>query len=586
MGKNPEKKPIGEYSVDDVQDWIENLPIANIGKAAELVFEFLGQLAKSVTDIETSFTKLSLFASTINYLHHGLRRYYLGKTALSIEKKYDIINLSIALENRYATDFAVLLKQIIDHKKVTEFTDLTAKTIHHGLFHLKNVFVTYCQIYTSVPKNYWVKVHKLYHYAEDYNLCHLHLTEENVENSLSNIDNIYKHILLLATSDPYSLRYNEISKLDQALLSWSSLSKVFSGTKEELEQAIFSIDLDQDMYARYTKLNIVDLDSKSVRGFDTKQLINHLDDILKQHTDAVLTKKIISAFSQSLLRYLARVWGVPYMRKEERLDEDEEVRACITLSSVHYYLSEQKTFIPKRKSDEVYTGELTLEQNDPGIETEEPSSTAQTTGDPWDVLFASSKNIATDSETMFKSLAHKHKVHNWKILNISPAGYCLKTEDNEDIEAQPGELIAFQHVSQTYSYQWTVGTVQWLKKNQEDMIKAGIAHISHRAMAIAARVQRKTPTEYVNALYVPENIDKDKPPMLILPPLHYNVGEVVHIMNNILDSNVQLKIVIQTNSSFCIFKIDIIKIFKDEIKISKKIGDDDSDLDSVWDELE
>ncbi len=578
--------------VQETVNWINALPIANVGKSAEMVFTYLGDMPADELSAKELFTTLENFQPTMVFLWDALRKYYLGQTSITTSQKPKIIHLAKSLENRYATLYAMIIGKILKQPDIKDMRSLYAQTIHRAMLHLTNVLIICYQIYSTAPANLWRKLHKLYLHAESRDLGNITIEYQHDTDSLlqTTIDNTYKHCLLLSAANPYHLRYKEVEILHQTLTKWAQKADII---EDNFDDAVFLFRLDLDKGPRHRVLMNDDRNSEFARGLDTKPLITHVKNIIKQQHDADQNKVDISRMSITFLEYLVDVWGAFKSRKFPRKTIQGEMDLCIGLSSAHYFLNDEQSFMPDT---------INFAQSFPGstptnlsIKTEEKPKQEEKIVtdyyDPWEPLFEHTpqavefgKNLEIESDIV----KPKYKTQSWKLINASPGGFCLIRHIEDVTEVQAGEIIGLREPSHKLPHQWHIGNICWVKQNKHKDTKIGVQVLSPSAMAVAVQLRGTAKTEYLRALLLPELINLGQAATLIIPPLDVHEGQEAHIVSESLEAEIKFTELLMSNDSFSQFAYETINTIKEEVTVSEEITHEDEleDYDSVWDDFD
>lgn len=557
-----------QVTLAQAKAWLRELPTKNALKAAEMMYAHLGQFSLPADNPPEGFAILELFEPTAKELRDQLRKQYLSSGGASSEQKNLIGTLSQNLESRYATNYVSLLNSLATWADSPQKNLLHAKTCHYAMFHLLEILVNAYCLYQEAPANLWSKLHKLYLLAVKHKIDRTSLTaDEVITSSLTSVENVYKHCLLLACAHPFQLRLKEIEKLQQGLLSWSSLCEI---SESNIGDNLFVVSLDTDNPPRYTLLDPQE-PSPTTRFLNTAPVIQHLTDILKQQYNVELAQRIVAYLSRDLLGYLVDVWGELYKRRYERSPLQQSVTICMGLSACHYFLSEKSSTDTRggTAGEEVDQSSLELVP----VENEE----SLTRG------FEKTR-AATQDPTKFASTGGlKYKTFSWTTVNSDPQGYCLATTEEKLPSMQAGELIGLLQTGDMDDDQWYINVIRWLKRTQDEL-QMGIQLLSTNAIAVSVKIQRPNPTEFFNALLLPEFAESGQKNSLIVPAIDFKLGDIVHVVNPTFDFLVSLTKITSTSDSYCQIEFKTISPEKPTLKQSAPVQkqQDNMDEDDVW----
>ncbi|MBB72845.1 MAG: hypothetical protein CMF50_10675 [Legionellales bacterium] len=576
------KQPQKSNSVREAEHWIEALPLANVSKTSELVYDYLGGIAKNALSIKDNIAILIALEPTLEFIRRSLKKYYLGPTNTSTAQKPKIIKISLALESRAASAYAFCLRENKLKKELKPNSRQIVSAIYQALTHLCNILVICFQLYRLPPKELWLKIHRLYHFADENELTDIPICIG--DDKKSTVLNAYKRCLLLATTDPYRFRHQEIGLIDQKLNDWYDLVDII---ERDFDKALFVWQLDQDKMPQYRLVDQKQTEKTTCRGLVTQKLPQVINKFLETYTE----KK--DGISVSALQHLRHVWGVFTPREHPRMPESGKLNVCIGLSATHHSLSGEKPFakLQQAKSTELETSPEDVELSPALKRWEKDQSSA--TPDPWEIMYT---NINTDALAGIKPLVDmgtdedvqkpKYKPQQWDIIDASPTGLCLASKASDNVSLLAGEIIGLQEPSQKYAYQWRIGMIRWVRC-ENTMVKLGIQILAPSAVGIAIQIRRDTNTDYLRGLLLPDLVNIGQPSTLILPPLEAKEGDTAHIISQNLESEVKLNRCLISNNSFQQFAYETISTIKDQVSAIRGPKDDiDSDLDSAWDEIE
>lgn len=514
----------------EIKAWIADLPLANIARVTDMLYSYLGHLDLTSLKVESALMILEFFEPTMTYLRGGWQKQHYT-THLSVPDQRNKFSVTIQdLESRYATLYVSLLDNLKQEPEGKAKDLLQAKVLHHAIMHLLNILFTAYSRYQEPPLQLWMKLHKLYLHAQKNQLENISLVGANAPiSSFSSIANAYKHSLLLATVFPFRLRIKELEKVQQALLSWSSLTKL---SKDKNLEALFTIHLESDFPPHYQVLDKTPTTALTLY-FDTQGLTTHLKSISEGQHNPELAQRIVSYVSKNLLDYLIHVWEVPYQRRYNRTPKNTPLTVCIGLSACCYFISGVSTD-EALVSRPVADGALELMP----VEDENERLAEALRG----------KKLTDTSKEVHTFI--KHKAYTWNTQNSDPEGYCLTTTGEKPALIQAGELIGLRDMTDdTEQASWSIGVVRWLKRS-EGQLQVGVQLLSPSAIAVKVKIKRTTPSDFLNALLLPDLISAGHPTTMLLPPLDYKVNETFQVSNPTFDFSATFGKIISTSESY------------------------------------
>jgi hypothetical protein len=522
----------------ELTTWIENLPLANPIKALEMLHDKLSVLSANKFSGLEWFELLSLIQPTFYILDDASQARFTSRVAISVAEQNRMTNAFIALASRYANAYIVILSLSNADAKLPDASSLTARSIHQALYYLARALVVSLQLYMPAPNGLWLQLHQLYAYAEKLSLTNTPL--KHFPNQADTIANAYKVAILLATANPYQLRAQDIQKLYDTLIHWSSYAKLI---QEALENAIVVFELDKDLPPVYQVVRKNAISSPYTRGLETKALIDHINSLIKQRDNTMLTQE--SVLSNALLPNIAKAWSTFSERLIPREERDSVIEICLGLSAAHFYISGEKVFMPPQAHAKTTPAEDTTSA---AVKVKYPIHM-------W-------KTVNTGEDTTSAALTIRYPIHMWNVVNVSPVGYCLQTTEADTARVESGDLIGLKQLYQQQTY-WRVGMIKWVKKIQPPYYHVGIFILGPRAIPVAIETNNNSAQNQHRALILPDIIGAEKGSTIILPPLSLSANQELQVINN--DERIKIKLTepLNLNDKFFHFKYMVLSESED-----------------------
>jgi len=554
-------------SPKDIQAWLDGLPKANITKSAQLVYSTLAKMNIKDFTPEAWLTALDTIRPTAKYLSDSLRENYLSDRDLQTRKRRGIILLSQAIQKRMATSYHELLSAlnpVEDHVR-------SAAAAHRALSHLTTLLFRYYQLYHTIPDKLWLQINQIYSYAEKHSLTNILVEDEEQKRKSSTIDEIYKTSIMLAMANPYQLRPHDTEKVYQALQGWSHLVEIHG---KFLPEDIYIVQLNQDMPPSFQQMESIIEKNKHWRGIYCSLLVAHLAEILAK-IDRDDYKSQTHTYSKTLLQHLARSWSALPSRAFPRTSSSGDVKASIGLAATHHFINHGGDVAPdlpsaegkcqttkrKMKHKRAINDALELEPiNDQRSQQNESA---------WEKIYANKLESAMGNKPNHSSREkHAYQSHNWTLVNTSPTGYCLCSTDDFPDDIQVGELIGLQEEDHNSPCYWHIGSIRWMKYTKEGELQIGIQLLAHNAIAVGIQStqQQQMHSDHLRALVLPEIGTSKSPRTIIIPTIPYKTGDNAHILNQSIDSDIQLTECICEGAGYKQYKFETKKDFASEIK--------------------
>ena len=516
------------------KDWIDRLPVTQPVQAGELMYKFLRYLFQVDLPPVALFKTLEYSQPILKYLWHGLRKYYLGTATIPHADKGHIIYLVNALEDLVVDHYAYFVRnQSNGGEKVPE---AHAIAIQRAMYHLTHILLNHYQLSSMPPKGVWFKINRLYDHAKKFKFLDKKIIfNPPIQNLDTTIGETYIHALLLACCDPYQLRHDELEHLYQALFAWSKMAEIHKAD----DRATFIMGMQSDYPPHYVAFDKdKQPDAVGGVGLDTQHVCQHLREILTQEVDNNLTNKIIELMGERLLLYLSRTWSSPYNRKFPRWDEEGEVKVIVGFDAVY-----QK--------------------------------------------FVNIQNESDDAVLRDEKDALHPKEYIWDISNVALEGFCLEARGEESTSMQAKELLAIKPCNSKVELPWQLACARWVMRSSDSgSLLVGIEMLSPEVKVVDAYLENIEEKTLSPALMIPQSKSKYADYDVILPPVKYKTGDMVHINGDDFEYECEILEVPVLNDSFVQAKVKYIKeIDHHTSEFSSSAGSIKKDIDKLWEEM-
>lgn len=465
--KNPNLNP--EIRPRQVESWLEKLPFGNPLEAGRMMGDGLTTLNRVKLDFNTRWELSELYRNTILSLWPALETQYRDNTLPLRNKGQLAAKLAKTLANEMAYTYKILLKQRID-KKINfsgnkQLIQLMQR-VQHALARL--LAISY-HTYSAPPKKVWLEMHQIYQCALEQKLEDEMIMEGGVSRSISVW---YKQALLLSLSDPFRLVRGNFDRVLEYLARYGHLAQLSRTAPDNKKiAAMFVINPHQDTPPQpLSKVKADSTDDIFLNSFD---LIITLERQHKKLENGVSPKALdlpnyaAEPSYLALLKHLIRNWGIGTKRGSQRIQSTSKIEVCIGMSSIWYFLNNQKTF----------------------VNPDYPAISIDT-----DTLAPPAKNRRVSVEPTYN-------YQEWMVVNQSTEGFTLKQITGNSSNLHVGEVVALRANS---SAAWYVGVVRWIQSNGPEDLDFGVQVLAPTASPVAIKpVVAKAEQIYLTAILLP-----------------------------------------------------------------------------------
>lgn len=514
-------------NVRDLKAWIQDLPKANTGETARLLYQALIELNNFKTPAGNRIQLLELLRPEVMFINSQLEKHFLNNSIMLSERPQKVANLCQALQNHLTMGYKLVITDVFQQRNATLALALQ-RTAHSMFVSLVRAY----QLYYPAPPLFWLELHQVYWLARKNNI-HTQLINDTLLGNISeqSIEAAYSCVLLLSCSRINQMRQGDIAILARTLPSWCQLATL---QKVELDCSLFVVNLNSDSPPRYKEL-IEQEPSPSRLGFNTQELA---DALIKhqqspEHKDTTPRIDIPEDMSSTLLAQLCSAWGNIAKRDFQRTSSKGSLELCIGMSAVHYYLADQELFTQTLKSQQAAEVEYNTDNRPPDIWASAIDAEVVVEPDPLqvDLIEYEKTPINEDDTNGHQSPVQStvsYPVHTLSIVNHSPGGYCLAWRDTVPAQLQTGEIIALR---ENQDRPWSTAVTRWIRQVGSASAQMGVELIAPNAQPCGLQLLRISDksSQFLRALLVPEIPALSRPASVIGPRIPFQEGHKVAI---------------------------------------------------------
>jgi hypothetical protein len=564
----------------DLKRWIANLPKANIGETARLLYQGLGELNQLLTPSDNRLQLLELLRPEVYYVCKHLERHFLHQAIVLDERSRKIANLCQALQSHLAIGYKQIVLRVSPRFSKDRAALLT-QALQRAIHCLNGPLMRATQLYCPAPEGLWLELHQLYQIA-----CSHQLQRQNVRDELASqtqnlsIEQTYVTALLMGAARCNQLRQNQIARLAEVLESWSSLIRLNPGQSVE---GLFAVAPMLDTAPRY-RSKFRSEQQGDLLAIDTTPLVAAIDAHLHK-TDSAQPLLVPTGLSLDTLQHLSAAWGQTAERSFQRTASQGQLTLCVGMSALHFYLGGQRSFSE-------------LLKNHGGRQAKFSALSSATKGqDQWSHAFdvapeGNTQDLLPYEEIEYPQLqnddgndtadSNRHfPTYVLPVVNHSPGGYCLAWPGEVPAELQAGEMVGIEDVA---GQGWSIAVVRWIRQVRGGGTQMGIEQVAPYAEPCGLQLVRTRDdhSHYLRGLLLPAISAVDLPATLLAPRLPFQEGQKVMINTNGEEHRAGLDRRVASTNSFNQFVYRSLEGAKNDNAAG---GGVEEDFDSLWKSL-
>ncbi|KII38618.1 hypothetical protein [Pseudomonas fluorescens] len=561
-----------EATPRDLKRWIADLPKANIGETARLLYQGLGELNQLLTTSDNRLNLLELLRPEVYFVCQHLERHFLHQAIMLDERSRKISNLCQALQSHLAIGYKQIVLRIAP-KYSKDRATLVSTALQRAAHALKGQVLRATQLYSSPPEHAWFELHQLYRNAAQLQLQHRRVHDDlaSLTTELS-LEQTYIAALLLGSARCNQLRQNQIARLAEVLEPWSALLKLHPASPDT---GLFAISPELDTGPRYRNMFRSEQQA-GLLGFDPQPLVNAIEAHLL-HQDSSTPLAVPTGLSLDTLQHLYASWGQAAERSFQRTVGQGHLTVCVGMSALHFYLGGERSFSEMLKH--------------PGTRAANFRS-AVTKGekDSWSQAFDAAPQSKADEFLPYEEIQYDHLLEDesgtdstphyptyaLQVINHSPGGYCLAWPNEVPAELQAGEMLGIQD---SVSLGWSIAVIRWIRQVRGGGTQMGIELVAPHAQPCGLQLVRSRDdhSQYLRGLLLPEISAIDLPATLLAPRLPFQEGSKVLINTQGEEHRAGLDRRVASTHSFNQFAYRSLEAAKN--------GGSEEDFDSLWKSL-
>ncbi len=541
-----------KFGLKIIKNWADNLSIGDIGKLSHDLYGKLERLNRQDIPPLERFEILGVLQTPL---------YFALDTLLQSCSEGDI---PLSTKARLAADMRLelMVQSVIGYKIVlSQFHDdsiagfllhrhARSEALHSALFYLGEILLHTYIVFQPCLSHVWKELHGIYYYSVT---NELHITKSvktaGGASEKSDIEGLYKQILLLAMANPNSLLRGEVEKVNAALVQWAATVELVPIREPVCAKSFFLIDAQSDAMPCAPNLC-----SKEKIDIGWTLITDDLDRLLEQKLTAmdVSGKKMrpADAVSRRLMHKLRAAWTQQIRTREVRRHTSGMVEVVWGLEPLYTLHGgrqlagtigqrwRSKPFLTSPGYAEVDSGMLNCHE----VMIEIDPAILEGQG----VMGADVLDLR-EARVQRKECVSTNKSEN---------GYYLNWSENGDSGTHVGELVGVNPVGYKQTgVDITLGVIRWMHLERPGFLGLGVELLSGLVEPIILQRIRKgaVETESIKGFLQHEGQGCVS---LITMPFYVDEEDLFRVVTNGQRQQVELRQVIESTDSFVRFQFE------------------------------
>jgi len=550
-----------------VDAWLKNLPIANLGETSRAIFATLVEVNQLQQRPLTRLRFLERIGDQLGVTISLLRKHYPPREFPLPAKSRKVAELALALLREMTVGYSIVVRGALSGEAKISRKWL-ALALHRAIGYSGRLLLETYTLYEPDPRGLWRTIHGLYRAAEARQLQDLKIADPELPGiKRSTIADRYKRLLLLAAAGPYRMRPHEAIEIYALLAHCTRHCELLTGADAAAEEAAFQADLLDDAPPFPAGERAAGGDLRTLRCAPLLQMLK----IAGERRRWWLRRPVVPAQTDpELLRRLIAALGPGPQRRFSRQPLSDRVQVLIGLAQISRHLAEEHGLA------DADAGDLSSR-----FVSRDVRHAGQRGNDVWELIYAgdlSRQNRETSDAaspvTSKGGTRSQNETKEWRLLNISPGGYCLASDPTQSSRAQVGEIVALRD-SDNADAGWQIAAIRWLKHLPSEGLQIGVQVLGPRPLPVLLKPEQADGGfgTASRGLLLPEVLAIGQPVTLITPSLQFAAKRRAQLSGfGNTTSEIELTRALDNTGIFCQF----------EFRSPNASGSPGQDFDSVF----
>ena len=445
-----------------LRSWVAALPLANFGATAKLLLDGLRQTNRTRIDAVQRLDALEILRNPVAQLAALTDKQIVGASFPLPPQKVELGALALEFQSELALGYRIALAELcapagnVPFMRAKQVALAGVRALQHGGEHLAKAYL----LYRTPPAGVWQSLHDVYRFMTMARFDD-RVVDDPLLGSAVNARLAYGHALLLALANPY--RYTQRELLE--VIAFTRTVAPYCELRPGSSAGDIAMNTDSDRGPGYLpeERGQGELEVLSIR-------MKPLLDVIESQIALLPPGARVATFRLrggpavqvdiELVRRLVDGWTATGERTHARLGGGYQLDTVLGLHDLHYVLAGNEDF---------------------------ESFLRRVRGQA--ISLSESDRIASWAISAGESARAKRQKA--RVLDQSLGGYRLLWErgsGGESVRARIGELVGLALPEPgDATPDWMVGTIRWIRIDDEGRVDAGVELLSRRALPAGVR---------------------------------------------------------------------------------------------------
>lgn len=508
---------VAETDPKSAQEWISQLPMADISEASREIYQALYTLNRLKISPTNRLKLLELYREPVQTICNGLKSQYSKNVFPLNERKRQLAEFVREMKMEMAHGYKCTIIEAENARFMWGKKELKIQASTNAMRYLGEVLQCSYEVYMGCPPMVWHEIHGIYQFVERMGW----LDHHGADSSVSPITREYLINILMGLNNPYQLPEHELGKVRQFLEQWAHLAEISTRLSIGNVAGHFLIDLTSDSPPAPFPSDVSLQPADHLRSLNALGVAKKLQDSinrLKRGTPlSSLNLGIESLDSDCLdmLKRMMRNWGLAVRRSRSRFKSRGECFVASGIRAIHYFSSGQTPFT--QPGEDNYKSDKPV--HTPNAENFSGKENVESSDAVGYIDLDSVAGVNTPEKNVIRRRAGQgesnFRVEQWRIADESAGGMRILHDDTIGAGIRVGDLLGIQDKNNPHA--WRIGAARWLKTPSKSRIEIGLEMISPDASPVAIRFLDKTDMDFCQALLIPPMPALKRPATLIMP---------------------------------------------------------------------